>query len=159
MADAELESAAVAVVVDELRDKPGALLSILHAVQQRLGYVPPAAVPGIASALNLSRAEVHGVISFYHQFRSTPPGRHVLQVCRAEACQAMGSRALAAHARERLGVEFGQTTADGAITLQAVYCLGNCACPPSVRIGDAVYARVDAARFDRLVAELTNGEA
>ena len=149
----------VADIVEANKHRPGALLPILHAIQDQLGYVPPSAVPLVAQGLHLSRAEVHGVISFYHGFRTSPPGRHVLQVCHAEACQAMGSRALAAHARDRLGVEFGQTTADGAITLQAVYCLGNCACPPSVRIGDAVYARVDAARFDRLVAELTNGEA
>lgn len=139
-------------------ERPGALLPVLHAIQDRLGFIPPAAVPLVARGLNLSRAEVHGVISFYHGLRTSPPGRHILQVCHAEACQAMGSRALAAHARERLGVEFGQTTPDGAISLQAVYCLGNCACPPSVRIGDAVYARVDAAKFDRLVAALTDGE-
>ncbi len=139
------------------RDEPGGLLPLLHAVQWDLGCIPPDAVPAIARAMGLSRAEVHGVISFYHDFRSTPPGRHVLQVCRAEACQAMGGRALEDHARATLGVEFGETTADGAITLEPVYCLGNCACSPSVRIDDAVHARVDPARLDALLAALAEG--
>ena len=118
MVNTESASAAVARIVDQLKDKPGGLLPILHAVQAALGYVPPAVLPTIAKALHLSRAEVYGVVSFYHQFRSSPPGRHVLQVCRAEACQAMGGRELADYARQRLGVEFGETTPDGAVTLR-----------------------------------------
>ncbi len=131
--------------------QPGALLPILHAIQDTLGYVPPAQVGRIAQALNLSRADVHGVISFYHYFRSTPPGRHVVQVCRSEACQAVQCRRTEAHARQRLGVEFGGTTPDGTFTLEAVYCLGNCAAGPSVMIDEQLYGRVTPERFDELV--------
>jgi formate dehydrogenase subunit gamma len=113
-----------------LKTLPGALLPILHEVQGALGYVPKDAVPLIAHALNLSRAEVHGVISFYHYFRTTKPGRHVVQLCRAEACQAVGAAQLEKHARRSLGVDFHGTTADGAVTLEPVYCLGNCALGP-----------------------------
>jgi formate dehydrogenase subunit gamma len=133
---------------------PGGLLPLLHAIQGDIGYIPPASVPDIARAMKLSRAEVHGVISFYHDFRTEPTGEHVLQICRAEACQAMGGRALEAHAKNSLNINYGETTADGRISLQPVYCLGNCACSPSVRIGDAVYARVDATRLDALLADL-----
>ena len=138
-------------------DVPGGLLPLLHAVQDTFGFISPDHVPAIARAMNLSRAEVHGVISFYHDFRTEPGGRHTLQICRAEACQAMGSRTLEAHAKESLGIDYGGTTADGAITLEAVYCLGNCACSPSIRIDDSVHARVDPARLDALVAELGEG--
>ena len=131
-----------------------ALLPILHAIQDELGWVPPAATTAIAQALNLSRAEVHGVISFYHHFRTSPPGRQVIQLCRAEACQARGSEALEAHVRGVLGVGYHQTSADGAVTLEPVYCLGNCACGPSVRVDDEIVGRVDARRFDELLAEL-----
>lgn len=141
--------------IDALKHKPGALLPILHAIQDRLGFIPEAAVPIIAEALNQTRAEVHGVIGFYHHFRTTPPGRHVVQLCRAEACQAVGARALEAHARARLGIDYHATTADREITLEAVYCLGNCACGPSLRVDDRVLARVTPERFDRLVDELT----
>lgn len=133
---------------------PGGLLPLLHDLQHEIGHIPPAFVPEIAQGLGLSRAEVHGVISFYHEFRTRPAGRHIVQICRAEACQAMGSRTLEVHAKSRLGVAFGETTADGAVTLEPVYCLGNCACPPSVRIDDAIHARVDGERFDQLVSEL-----
>src|SRR5262245_19866670 len=109
------------------KDELGALLPVLHAIQDQLGFIPADAVPKVADALNLSRADVHGVITFYHDFRHDPPGRHVLKLCRAEACQSMGAEALVAHARKRLGVDFRQTTRDGAITLEPVYCLGNCA--------------------------------
>lgn len=140
--------------VDALKHKPGALLPILHAIQTRFGYVPKAAVPVIAEALQQTRAEIHGVISFYHHFRTSPPGSHVVQICRAEACQSMGARELEAHAKRQLGVDFGQTTADGEITLEPVYCLGNCACSPSVAIDERVYARVSPERFDELTEEL-----
>lgn len=138
-------------VIAELRALPGALLPILHGVQDALGHVPPAAVPVIAEALNLSRAEVHGVISFYHHFRSVAPGRHVLRLCRAEACQAMGARGLEAHLRARLGIGFNETTADGALTLEPVYCLGNCACAPSAMLDDRVHGRLSVERIDRLI--------
>lgn len=140
--------------IDGHRHLDGALLPVLHAIQDALGWVPPEATPMLAEALNLSRAEVHGVISFYHHFRTTPPGRHVVQVCRAEACQAMGAAALEAHAKRSLNADYGQTTADGAITLEPVYCLGNCACSPALRIDDEIVGRVDAERFDALMAEL-----
>lgn len=136
-----------------------ALLPILHGIQDALGWVPPEATPLIAQALNLSRAEVHGVTTFYHHFRTAPPGRHVLQVCRAEACQAMGGDALTAHAKATLGIDDHQTSADGTVTLEPVYCLGNCACAPSVRIGDAIHGRLDRQRLDALLAELRDGRS
>ncbi len=143
---------AVEAALARHRDRPGALLPVLHAVQDALGHVPPDAIPLIAHDLNLTRAEVHGVISFYHHFRSAPPGRRIVRICRAEACQALGARGLEAHAKAALGIGFGETTADGAVTLEAVYCLGNCGCGPSVLIGaDELHARVTPAKFDLLV--------
>lgn len=144
----------LANIIQPLENEEGALLPILHAVQSRYGYIPEEAIGQIASSLHLSRAEVHGVISFYHDFRTQPAGKHTVQVCRAEACQSMGGQQLEAHAQQKLGVALGETTADGNITLEPVYCLGNCACSPSLRIDDQVYARVDASRFDALIAEL-----
>ncbi|MEO7064464.1 MAG: formate dehydrogenase subunit gamma [Dokdonella sp.] len=144
--------AAVQRALDDNTTRLGALLPILHAVQDALGYIPPDALPTIAYELNLTRADVHGVISFYHDFRSTPPGLHVVKLCRAEACQARGARALETHAKNTLGIDFGQTTPDGAVTLEAVYCLGNCGCGPSVLVdADELHANVTAARFDALV--------
>jgi formate dehydrogenase subunit gamma len=140
--------------VDDLILLEGALLPILHAVQNQLGFIPPDSIPILSQRLNLSRAEIHGVISFYHDFRTEPGGTHTVQICRAEACQSMGSRQLEAHAKLALGVDFGATTKDGRVTLEPVYCLGNCACAPSVRIGDRVYARVDNLRFDQLMKDL-----
>jgi formate dehydrogenase subunit gamma len=122
-------------------DEPGPLLEILHSIQNDMGYVPPAAVPLIADALNLSRAEVFGVISFYHHFRSKPQGRCVVQVCRAEACKALDGDAVAEAARQKLGIDFGETRADGSASLEAVYCFGNCACAPSVRVGGILHGR------------------
>ncbi len=151
--DASL-NAELSALLDAHRDRPGALLPVLHAVQDALGHIPSAAVPIIARALNLSRAEVHGVIGFYRHFRSRAPGRHVVQVCRAEACQAVGALELEAHARRALGCGFHATCADGSVTLEPVYCLGNCACGPSVRVDDEIVGRVDARRFDELLAEL-----
>ncbi|OQY69929.1 MAG: formate dehydrogenase subunit gamma [Rhodocyclaceae bacterium UTPRO2] len=151
--DASL-NAELSALLDAHRDRPGALLPVLHAVQDALGHIPSAAVPIIARALNLSRAEVHGVIGFYRHFRSRAPGRHVVQVCRAEACQAVGALELEAHARRALGCGFHATSADGSVTLEPVYCLGNCACGPSVRVDDEIVGRVDARRFDELLAEL-----
>jgi formate dehydrogenase subunit gamma len=146
---------AIAEIIASVGDKPDALLPILHAVQNRLGCIPADAVPPIARALNLSRAEVHGVISFYHDFRSTPPGRNVVRVCRAESCQAMGAVALAAHIQKRLGVEFGQTSADGAYTLEPVYCLGNCACSPAIVVGGDIHGRVTPERFDEIISAIS----
>ncbi|MDR3415297.1 MAG: formate dehydrogenase subunit gamma [Nevskia sp.] len=151
---AQAQRAKVLEATARLRELPGALLPVLHAVQDALGYIPPDAVPLIAAELNLSRAEVHGVISFYHYFRSAPPGRHVLQICRAEACQAVGAVALEKHARDRLGIGFHQTTADGRFTLEPVYCLGNCACGPSLMVDQELHARVNAQEFDTLLEAL-----
>ena len=145
---------AIQAEVDALKHKPGALLPILHALQDRIGFIPEAAVPIIADALHQTRAEVHGVISFYHHFRTTPPGRHVVQICRAEACQSVGARQLEVHAKARLGVDYHQTTADREITLEAVYCLGNCACGPSIRVDNSIRGRVTPEAFDELMDEL-----
>ena len=128
-------------------------MPILHAIQDEFGYVPSEAVAPVADVLNLSRAEVHGVISFYHLFRTEPAGDRTLYVCRAEACQSMGGRELEAHAKDRLGIDYHETTADGRISLEPIYCLGNCACSPAVMIDTDVHGRVDAARLDELLAE------
>ena len=143
----------IAGLTDHYSGVPGGLLPLLHAVQAELGYIPPEVVPKLAKGMGLSRAEVHGVIGFYHDFRSTPAGETTVHICRAEACQAMGSRELEAHAKARLGVDYGETTADGRFTLEPAYCLGNCACSPAVRVGDDVHARVTPDVFDRLVGE------
>ncbi len=130
---------------------PGAMLPILHGLQESFGYVDAAAIPVIAEALNLSKAEVHGVIGFYHDFRDTPPGRHLLKLCRAEACQSMGCDALIDHVERRLGAKLGETTADGAVTIEAVYCLGNCALSPAAMLDGKLYGRVSPAAADRLI--------
>jgi formate dehydrogenase subunit gamma len=143
----------VAALVSQHAARPGALLPVLHAVQKEFGYIPRESVAEIAEGLSLSRAEVHGVISFYHDFHSEPRGDKTIHLCRAEACQAMGSQALEEHVKQRLGVDYGGTTADGRFTLEPVYCLGNCACSPSIRIGDEVHARVSPGRFDKLLDE------
>lgn len=135
--------------------KPGPLLPILHSIRDRLGYIPEAAVPLIAEGLQITRAEVHGVISFYHDFNTHPIGRNRLQVCRAEACQARGCRSLEAHAQEKLGIGYHQTTPDGEFTLEPVYCLGNCATGPSVRLNDDIHGRVTPARLDALLDKAT----
>jgi formate dehydrogenase subunit gamma len=146
-------SRAVNAALEKTRGEPGPLLEILHAVQAQLGCVPPQAVPPIADALNLSRAEVHGVVSFYHHFRGTPAGRTHVQLCRAEACQSMRARELEAHAVRTLGVNVGETTRDGRITLDAVYCLGNCACAPAMMVNGELHGRMTPARFDELARE------
>lgn len=141
-------------IVSRLRSAPGALLPILHGIQDEIGFVPADAVPLLASELNLSRAEVHGTLTFYHHFRTTPPGRHTVQICRAESCQAMGVNRLVAHARQTLGIDFHETTDDGAISLEPVYCLGNCACSPAIMIDNEPYGSVSEESFDALVDEL-----
>jgi formate dehydrogenase subunit gamma len=145
-------------VVAGHRGKVGPLLPVLHSIQSIYGFIPREAVTLLAGTMNLSRAEIHGVIGFYHDFRTEPPGEHIVHLCRAEACQAMGARRLEQHARERLGVDFGETTADGLFTLEPVYCLGNCACSPSIRINEETYARVSAEKFDQLIADLETQE-
>lgn len=148
------QRAAVEAALQAHARRPGPLLPVLHAVQDALGYVPAATVPAIAQGLNLSRAEVHGVLSFYHYFRQERPGRQVLHLCRAEACQALGAGRLEAHVKRRLGIGFGQTTADGAFSLEPVYCLGNCACGPSLMVGEELHGRVGAEDFDALARAL-----
>jgi formate dehydrogenase subunit gamma len=140
--------------IQELQHLPGALLPILHALQDEFGYVDEAAVPLMAEALNLSQAEVHGVIGFYHDFRRTPPGRHVLKVCRAESCQSMGCGALIEHVEKRLGIKLGETTADGSLTVEPVFCLGNCALSPAVMLDAQPYGRVSASMADALIENL-----
>jgi formate dehydrogenase subunit gamma len=142
--------AVVDAAVGRLSGEPGPLLLVLHAVQDAIGYIPADAIPAIAAGLNLSRAEVHGVVTFYHYFKTHPPGRTTVEICRAEACQAVGADALVAHAKRSLGVDFHGTTSDGAVSLEAVYCLGNCACGPSIRVGGALHGRVTPERFDAL---------
>jgi formate dehydrogenase subunit gamma len=141
-------------LIESYQAVPGALLPLLHSVKDSFGYVPDFCVKPIASALNLSVAEVNGVISFYHDFNTHPVGKNVVQICRAEACQSMGSRGVEDHAKRILGIDYGETTKDGMVTLEPVYCLGNCACSPSVRINDDIYARVDQSRFEELIDDL-----
>jgi formate dehydrogenase subunit gamma len=151
------QQSALDAALEAHRDRPGPLLPILHAVQDALGWIPPACVPPLAQALGLSRAEVEGVIGFYPHFHTRPTGL-LIQVCRAEACQAQGGRALEAHARTRLGLDWHQTRPDGQLTLEPVFCLGNCACGPSVRIGNPILGRITPARFDACVAEALAAE-
>jgi formate dehydrogenase subunit gamma len=148
---AENQIAIVSSAIEKYANVPGGLMPLLHELQATLGHIPKAEVSIIASGMGLSRAEVHGVIGFYHDFKYERGGRTTIQVCRAEACQAMGSRDLEAHVKDRLGIDFGATTADGRFSLEPVYCLGNCACSPSIRMGDDIHARVDARRFDSLL--------
>lgn len=147
------DSGQVASILARWSATPGNLLPILHDIQAALGHVPPGSVAQIARALNRSRAEIHGVISFYHDFRQAPAGRHVLKVCQAESCQALGSRELTARIESLAGCRLGETSADGALTLEAVYCLGNCACSPALMMDGRVHGRVTAERAERLVAQ------
>ena len=138
--------------------RPDELIEILHDVQHAQGFISAAAIPVIAKALNLSRAEVHGVVSFYHDFRRAPAGRHVIKLCRAEACQARGCRDLIAHAEQRLKVKLGGTSADGAVTLEAIYCLGNCALGPAALVDGALKGRLSAERLDVIIDGFDDGD-
>ena len=138
-------------IINQFGAKPEMLVQILHALLERYGYIGDDAIRQLAKELNLSRAEVHGVVSFYHDFRTEPPGEHIVKICQAEACQAMGSRQLTQHAEMRLGVDMHGTTTDGNVTLEPVYCLGNCACSPAVMVDDNVYGRVDNGKLDGLL--------
>jgi formate dehydrogenase subunit gamma len=141
-------------IVDGMKKLEGPLLPILHEIQHEFGYVPQEALPVIASGLNLSRAEVYGVASFYHDYRDRPPGRHVLKVCRAESCQAMGGDEMADRLRDVLGVDWHGTSKDGAVTLEPVYCLGLCACSPSAMLNGEVFGRLDEEKIGEIVAEV-----
>ena len=153
MPDESLHLPLIHRVLEHHKDVPGALLPVLHAIQHGAGYVPDTAVPEIAHALNLSMAEVRGVISFYHDFRTAPPARHIVRLCRAESCQSRGAEALAAQLREELGVDDHGTTSDGAVSLRPVYCLGACACSPALEIDGQVHARLTPERLRELVRE------
>jgi len=148
------DSETVLAIATGLKAERGALMLVLHEVQRRFGFVPRESVRDIARVLNLSRAEVHGVISFYRDFRSTPPGRHSVRVCRAESCQAMGAVKLAAHISERLGIGFDQTSDDGAFTLEPVYCLGNCGCSPAIVVDGQMHGRMSASAFDEILVRM-----
>lgn len=143
-----------AAVVNDLKGLQGPLLPILHGIQNEFGCVPGESVPVIAELLNLSRAEVHGVVTFYHDYRSHPAGRHVLKLCRAEACQSMGGDEMAAKMQQLLGIGFHETTKDGAVTLEPVYCLGLCACAPSAMLDGEVIGRLDAEKVEEIAAEV-----
>ena len=140
-------------IIERHRGTEGALLPMLHDLQDEFGHVPDAALPMLAQALNLSRAEVHGVVTFYHDYRDHPAGRHVLKLCRAEACQSMGGDDIAERVKALLGIDFHQTTLDGAVTLEPVYCLGLCSCAPSAMLDGEVHGRLDAGLAAELVAE------
>ena len=146
-------AARTAEIIEEMRGLEGPLLPILHGIQHEFGHVPQDVLPVIAEALNLSRAEIHGVISFYHHFREHAPGRYVVQLCRAEACQSMNARALEEFVRGKLRLNFGETTPDGRITLEPVYCLGNCACAPAMMVNGELHGRVTPERFGELAKE------
>lgn len=138
-------------LINKFGARPEMLVQILHLFMDRFGSIGDDAIRQLAGELNLSRAEVHGVVSFYHDFRTEPPGRHVVKICQAESCQAMGSRELTSHAEKAIGVSINDTTDDGEITLEPVYCLGNCACSPAVMIDQQVYGRVNPQKFDSLL--------
>jgi formate dehydrogenase subunit gamma len=151
---AEADETLVRGIIDAHRDLDGASLPILHKVQEALGFIPDFALPIIAEALNISRAEIYGIVTFYHDFRREPAGRHVLKVCRAEACQSAGGRQVAKRFVERLGIDFGETSADGRVTLEAIYCLGLCAVAPSAMVDGRLVGRIDGDAADRIVAEV-----
>jgi formate dehydrogenase subunit gamma len=138
-------------IIEDLKGLEGPLLPILHGLQEEFGYVPQESLPVIAEALNISRAEVHGVVTFYHDYRAHPAGRHVLKLCRAEACQSMGGDAIAAQVQQLLGIGFHETAKDGSVTLEPVYCLGLCACAPSAMLDGEVIGRLDAEKLDDIV--------
>lgn len=144
----------VTAIIEKRGQIEGPLLPILHDVQAEFGYVPPLALKIIANRLNLSRAEVHGVVSFYHDFREAPAGRHVLKLCRAEACQAMGGEEIAERAKGKFGIDWHETANDGSLTLEPVYCLGLCACAPAAMLDGKVVGRLDADRLDRIADEV-----
>jgi formate dehydrogenase subunit gamma len=153
MTESGATQSAVQAIIANLKDKPGALLPILHGIQDKLGYIPAETIPDIAKTLNLSRAEVHGVISFYHYFRDAKPGKTTIRLCRAESCQAMGSKQLEQYVKNRLGIDYHETTQDGLYSLEPVYCLGLCSCSPSMQFGDEVYGRVTPELFDGVMVK------
>ncbi|MFT5483452.1 MAG: formate dehydrogenase subunit gamma [Halieaceae bacterium] len=152
-----ISMAQVAEIIAAHSEREGALLPILHAIQNAAGHIPAESVPLITRALKISRAEIQGVISFYHDFKEQPGGRHQVQLCRAESCQAMGGRAIEARVKEQLGIDFNQTTEDDEVSLEPIYCFGNCACSPAIRIDGKLYGRVGPAQLDELLGNLLPG--
>ena len=152
MATEDYDKQVATSIIAAFEARPEMLVQILHGFIERFGWISDDAIRQLADELNLSRAEVHGVVSYYHDFRTTPPGKHIVKVCEAESCQAMGSRELTAHAQESLGVEMHSSNAD--VTLEPVYCLGNCACSPAIMVDGKTYGRVSNERFDDIVASL-----
>ena len=144
----------IAEIIKQHQMLAGAMLPILHAIQNSVAFIPDNAMPLIAKALNVSRAEVHGVVSFYHHFRTEKPGNHVIEVCRGESCQAMGSRTLERAIKSKLAIDYHQTSSDQQYTLEPVYCLGNCACSPAIRIGDDIHGEVDPGKFEQILDAL-----
>ena len=149
----QIEARAKAVIAEHI-EREGPLLPILHGMQEEFGCVPKETLPVIADALNLSRAEVHGVMTFYHDFREEPAGRHVIKLCRAEACQSVGGDAVASRLQQLLGISFNQTTADGSVTLEPVYCLGFCACAPAALVDGEPVGRLDEDTLAEIFAEV-----
>jgi formate dehydrogenase subunit gamma len=145
-------------IINQFDAAPKMLVQVLHAFVQRYGYISEEAIRQIALELNLSRADVHGVVSSYHDFRTTAPGKHIVRICQAESCQAMGSRELTSHAEDKLGIDMHGTTDDGQVSLELVYCLGNCACSPAVMIDEKVYGRVSANKLDGLIEDCGAGK-
>ena len=154
MLDSHVQSDRIAEILEAHIGLEGPLLPILHAIQAEFGHVPESAIPQIAAALTISKAEVHGVISFYHDFRERPAGRHVLKLCRAEACQAAFGNSVADRAKQKLGIDWHETTPDGAVTLEPVFCLGLCACGPAAMVDGKLVGRVDAAKLSQIVGGL-----
>jgi len=153
MALSNLQLEKISVHIQKYQDKPGALLPLMHAIQDDLGFVPEESYKLISKAYNLSVAEIHGFVTFYHHFRTHLPGKNILQICRAESCQAMGSENLENYCQEKLGIDYHQTTKDNSITLEPVYCLGNCACSPAVMINEEVVGRVNETKIDQIIKE------
>jgi formate dehydrogenase subunit gamma len=153
MALSSLQLEKISVHIQKYQDKPGALLPLMHAIQDDLGFVPEESFKPISKAYNLSVAEIHGFVTFYHHFRTHLPGKNILQICRAESCQAMGSENLENYCQEKLGIDYHQTTKDNSITLEPVYCLGNCACSPAVMINEEVVGRVNETKIDQIIKE------
>lgn len=155
MVAARIDKETTSEIVRQFGAKPEMLVQILQTIVMRFGWVPEETIRQLADAVNLSRADVYGVVTYYHDFRTEPPGEHIVKICQAEACQAMGSRALTDHARESLGAALHETSGD--ITLEPVYCLGNCACAPAVMIDGKTHGRVSPARFDKLLDTMKEG--
>ena len=152
MTSEDYDKQAASKIIEGFENRPEMLVQILHAFLDRFGWISDEAIRQLASELNLSRADVHGVVSYYHDFRTSPPGKHVVKICEAEACQSMGSRELSEHAQESLGLGMHESNDD--VTLEPVYCLGNCACSPAIMVDGKTFGRVNADRFDEIVATM-----